>query len=97
MRKKKLQQLQMVDMQPSVIKNVVRHGYEIAGLALQKLFPGEVIFVEELTTGYETVKYHSEPVYTIRYKGKILCRRYSDDLLGVKYRFESPIFETEKQ
>lgn len=87
----------MVDMQPSVIKKVVSHGYKVAGLALQKLFPGEEILKEELIIGYERVEHYTSPVYTIRYKGEILCRRFSEDLLGFRYRFESPIFETEKQ
>lgn len=97
MNEQKILQLQILDLKTDVIKKVLEHGYNVAGLAFLKLFPGEVMSTENLSTCYETVKYHSEPVYTIRYKGKILCRRYSDDLLGFKYRFESPIFETEKQ
>ncbi len=82
----------MLDYSESIREKIVEYGFNVATLAFCKLFQKDQIQV-----AYETVEHYTSPVYTIRYKGKILCRRYHEDIWGLRYRFESPIFETEKQ
>ena len=88
---------QMLDYTESMRKKILEYGFNVATLAFCKLFPYEVIQTDQIQVAYETVEHYINPVYTIRYKEKILCRRYQEDIFGLKFRFESPIFETEKQ
>lgn len=70
-----------------------RRTINIVAKAFNKLFPGEELKKEDLSIEYETVNNWHMSVYTVRYKGEILCRRFNTDMLGLKYEYESPIFE----
>ncbi|WP_377084703.1 hypothetical protein [Riemerella anatipestifer] len=43
---------------------------------------------EKISISYEKVPNYSISIYTIRYEGDLVLRRYSEDLEGLKYRFE---------
>ena len=72
---------------------IVKHEQKIITAAFLKLFPNEEFVKEEFSVGSEMVPGYAIPVTTMKYKGKILLRRFSTDFVGLKYRFESPIFE----
>ncbi len=88
---------QIMDYSKTVQEKIVEDGFKVATFAFGKLFPDEIIQKDQIQVAYEKVEHYLSPIYTIRYKGKILCRRYREDIFGLKFRFESPIFETEKQ
>ncbi|MEJ8606254.1 hypothetical protein JSO56_04875 [Riemerella anatipestifer] len=43
---------------------------------------------EKISFFYEKVPNYSISIYTIRYEDELVLRRYSEDLEGLKYRFE---------
>ncbi|MDY3528686.1 hypothetical protein PG593_02685 [Riemerella anatipestifer] len=43
---------------------------------------------EKISISYEEVPNYSISIYTIRYEDDLVLRRYSEDLEGLKYRFE---------
>ncbi|MBT0527106.1 hypothetical protein [Riemerella anatipestifer] len=43
---------------------------------------------EKISISYEKVPNYSISIYTIRYEEELVLRRYSEDLEGLKYRFE---------
>ncbi|MCU7571582.1 hypothetical protein N4241_10740 [Riemerella anatipestifer] len=43
---------------------------------------------EKISISYEKVPNYSISIYTIRYEDELVLRRYSEDLDGLKYRFE---------
>ncbi|MDY3352321.1 hypothetical protein PG357_10050 [Riemerella anatipestifer] len=43
---------------------------------------------EKISISYEKVPNYSISIYTIRYEDELVLRRYSEDLEGLKYRFE---------
>lgn len=82
-----------LDLGPVLERALVRYEQRIITAALLKLFPNEKFIKEEFSIRPETVSGYAAPVTTVRYKGEVLMRRFSTDFLGLKYRFESPIFE----
>lgn len=94
--KKKLPK-QVLNLNNTVVRAVTNHTNKIAVQAFLQLFPGEKMNTDYVQQGFEYVKNYTIPIYTLRYKGTILCRRYIDDVYGLKYRFESPIFENQSQ
>lgn len=81
------------DLTPVVIRALNKRTIDIVTKAFDKLFPGEEFRKEDMGIEYEKVDNWSMPIYTVRYKGRILCRRFSIDMFGLKYEYESPIFE----
>lgn len=69
-----------------------KHEIKIVSMVICKLFPDEKIDGDMLTVAMERIKFHSLDVYTIRYKGEVVLRRYVNDLMGWQFRYESPIF-----
>lgn len=43
---------------------------------------------EHLRIDYEKVENYSRKIYTLRYKGKLVLRRFNKDLEGLSFRFE---------
>ena len=60
--------------------------------AIEKCYPGEQFESSDLVVGREDVKGSAVGIYTVRYKGEIMMRRFPADLLGMKFHYESPIF-----
>ncbi len=48
--------------------------------------------VKELTAEYEDVKNFSRRIFTVRYKGELMYRRFPADIYGFLFRYEAPIF-----
>ncbi|MDY3352276.1 hypothetical protein PG357_09825 [Riemerella anatipestifer] len=49
---------------------------------------GKKLEKEKISISYEKVPNYSISIYTIRYEDDLVLRRYSEDLEGLKYRFE---------
>ncbi|MDY3547334.1 hypothetical protein PG291_01800 [Riemerella anatipestifer] len=49
---------------------------------------GKKLEQEKTSISYEKVPNYSISIYTIRYEGELVLRRYHEDLEGLKYRFE---------
>ncbi|MCD5969529.1 hypothetical protein [Riemerella anatipestifer] len=49
---------------------------------------GKKLEKEKISISYEKVPNYSISIYTIRYEDELVLRRYSEDLEGLKYRFE---------
>lgn len=82
-----------LDLMPVINKAVNRYESKLGGEALRMLYPqGVKIMKEKVTQEAEFVKEYSIKVWTVRYDGKLLFRRFRDDLIGIKYRYESPVF-----
>ena len=81
------------DLTPIVLRARGKRTVSIVVKALDLLFPGQELKKEDFSFEYETVDNWHMPVYTVRYKGQILCRRFNTDALGLKYEYESPIFK----
>ncbi|HBX45540.1 hypothetical protein [Limibacterium fermenti] len=47
---------------------------------------------EDIAAKYEHVRHYGVGIYTLRYQGKLLFRRFRQDMEGIKFRYESPIF-----
>lgn len=47
---------------------------------------------KHLSADRERVKNYSAGVYTLRYKGILIFRRFQTDISGLQFRYESPIF-----
>lgn len=82
-----------LDLMPVINKAVNRYESKLGSEALRMLYPqGVKIMKEKVTQEAEFVKNYSVKVWTVRYDGKLLFRRFRDDLIGIKYRYESPVF-----
>lgn len=82
-----------LDLRPFVDRKVAAHENKIAWLALEKLFPGEVVDRKQLTVDKERVKNHFVKITTVRYRGEILFRRFMASPDGMELRYESPIYD----
>lgn len=74
-----------------VEKQRIRHEAKILTAVLEHLsiteFDGKY-----LSTDKERVKNYSVGIYTLRYKGTLIFRRFPMDISGLKFRYEAPIF-----
>jgi len=80
-----------LNLRPFVDRKAAAH--ENAWLALEKLFPGEVVDRKQLTVDKERVKNYSVKITTVRYRGEILFRRFVTSPDGMELRYESPIYD----
>ena len=93
MAKKKLPS-QMIDFNKLIEKKRLNHIRNIADKAYQKLFPEEKkIDSEMITIGREKVENYSFKILTFRYRDKILVREFPIDIEGLKFQYESPIYD----
>lgn len=83
---------QCVDTFKVVEKYIRNHEAKIISRAFIKLFPNEELDKALLTFRQEPVKNYSILVFTARYKGEILYRRFQGDIAGYEWRYESPIY-----
>ncbi len=85
--------LQHFDPSPLIEKMRKKHELKIVSNAIVKMFPNESICAKDMTVAMERVEYYSQEVYTIRYKGIVVMRRFIEDIFTTKYRYESPLFD----
>ena len=52
----------------------------------------EKVDLEKIQVRMENVKNYSVPIFTVRYEGNLLFRRFPNGLSGLEFRYESPIF-----
>lgn len=82
-----------LDLMPVINKAVKRYEGKLGDEALRMLYPQGIKLVpEKITQEAEFVKHYSVRVWTVRYDGKLLFRRHRADLIGIKYKYESPVF-----
>ena len=85
-----------LDLMPVINKAVKLYESKLGDAALHMLYPqGVKIIGSKLTQEAEFVKNYSVRVWTVRYDGKLLFRRHRADLMGIKYKYESPVFGDE--
>lgn len=90
MGKKKL--LPDLDLRPLLTKAMDAYELRIISQAIEKAAPGEEFDADALVISCDEVKGCVTDIYTVRYKGEIIMRRFPADLLGTKFHYESPIF-----
>ena len=85
-----------IDLSPIVNKSLDRYEAELteAYLRMKGIYDFNA---DKIAVKYEEVTNYSIKVLTIRYDGDIVLRRYQMDMTGLKYRFESPIFNNLRQ
>lgn len=81
-----------LDLRPFLQMKMDAYELRIITEAIKKCHPGEQFESSDLVVGREEVKGCTVDVYTVRYKGEIMMRRFPTDLLGTKFHYESPIF-----
>lgn len=81
-----------LDLRPLLTKAMDAYELRIVTQAIEKAAPGEEFDADALVVSQDKIKGYVVPVYTVRYRGEIIMRRFPTDLLGTKYHYESPIF-----
>lgn len=81
-----------LDLRPLLTKTKDAYELRIISQAIEMVAPGEEFESDALVIDYEEVKGYSVTVYTVRYRGEIILRRFPVDMLGTMYHYESPIF-----
>ena len=79
-----------LDLRPLLTRAMDAYELRIITQAIEKVAPGEEFDAEALVVSH--AKGYIMDVYTVRYRGEIILRRYPTDLLGIKFHYESPIF-----
>lgn len=94
MAKKRLP-VQELDLTSQINKIVMAHECKIINMALRKLFPCEDFNVENVNAQKERVRNYSMGIFTYRYKGVLLLRRFPLSMDGLQWKYESPIYDTD--
>lgn len=81
-----------LDLRPLLTKTKDAYELRIISQAIEMVAPGEEFEKDALVINYEEVKGYSVDVYTVRYRGEIILRRFWADMFGTMYHYESPIF-----
>lgn len=82
-----------LDLRPLLTKTKDAYELQIISQAIKMVAPGEEFESDALVVNYEEVKGFSMDVYTVRYRGEIIMRRFPADMFGIMYHYESPIFD----
>lgn len=69
-----------------------KHEVKILNAVLKHYNITDDYDIEELTVHKEHVKNYSVGVITVRYKGLLMYRRFSNDFNELKFTYEAPIF-----
>lgn len=86
---------QELDLYSIVSKAIFTYEDKIVWLAISKLFPNDKLDPKQIQVSMEKVKNYSVAVKTIRYRGRILLQKFPMDFSGMKYRYESPIYDNQ--
>lgn len=82
-----------LDLISFINKKVNEYETKLANKAMRVLYPQGFVFDKtKLTQCYESVKEYAINVWTVRYDGKLLFRRYMSDSSVFIYEYESPVF-----
>lgn len=81
-----------LDLRPLLTRAMEAYELRIITQAIEKAAPGEEFDAPALVISLDEIKGYVVPVYTVRYRGEIIMRRFPADLLGTKFHYESPIF-----
>lgn len=81
-----------LNLRPMLERAMIAYELRIITQAIEKVAPGEEFNSDALVVSRDKVACYAVPVYTVRYKGEIIMRRFPAYLLGTKFHYESPIF-----
>lgn len=81
-----------LDLRPLLARAMAAYELRIITQAIEKVAPGEEFDADALVISRDKVTGCIMDVYTVRYRGEIILRRFPADLLGIKFHYESPIF-----
>lgn len=81
-----------LDLRPLLTKAMDAYELRIISQAIEKAAPGEEFDADALVISRDEVKGCTTGIYTVRYRGEIIMRRFPADLLRTKFHYESPIF-----
>ena len=81
-----------LDLRPLLTRAMDAYELRVISQAIEKAAPGEEFDAHALVISRDEVKGYTTDIYTVRYRGEIIMRRFPADMLGTKYRYESPIF-----
>lgn len=81
-----------LDLRPLLTRAMDAYELRIITQAIEKVAPGEEFDADALVISRDKVIDCAIDVYTVRYSGEIIMRRYPTDLLGIKFHYDSPIF-----
>lgn len=81
-----------LDLRPLLTRAMDAYELRVISQAIEKAAPGEEFDAHALIISRDEVKGYVTDIYTVRYKGEIIMRRFPANLLGTKFHYESPIF-----
>lgn len=81
-----------LDLRPLLTRVMEAYELRIISQAIEKAANGEEFDAPALVISRDEVKGCTTDIYTVRYRGEIIMRRFPADMLGTKYHYESPIF-----